>query len=710
MAPAGVALGAPGLSEDLVRRAAYESVCRGELSTGPQGHVVFCVYTSDLDEGRGDVYVAAGLALALHELGYGVTLLPRTEWGDVPAADVVVGLLPFWDPATAPSGAVTVAWVRNETERWSAAPHLAGYDLVLSSSAVSLRRLARATSRTGGVLPIGADTELFTLPPDDALRASTAVTTAHHWGPLRDVHRSLMELPADADVEMYGHIRPDAPDTLRRWHRPSVSYFSMPDLYRRSWFVIDDLNSTSLGFGTLNSRFFESAACGALPVTNTALGYADLGVPTVPHYRSGTELAAILDDLRRDPEDVARRAAELSRVVREQHDWRTRAQQFLELVSGSRAASVSERPRPVHFFPDYTAENPYQSALFAGLPAVGGYATPVDDLSSHLAGHSEGSGEGRTAGVLNLHWTTPILQSAGGPFEARGRLDAFRDDLDRFLSRGGRLVWTVHNVLPHDVRFRHLEVELAQLLAERADLVHVLDESTVEAAAPYYELDPARVRLVKHSSYAGLYPDWVTPTAARRRFGLLPHDKVLVALGGIRPYKGLDLLLDAFDELARHDPSLHLLVAGKPGHQPGVKPLLERLEEHERVRLHRQFVPPDQLQVWLRAADLAVLPYRNILNSGSHLLAQTFGLPVVAPRGGAFRKHAGDASLRLFDIGDPASLLETLRTALRDLVVDEAAGARAAAAARAAAHDNPPSRMAGEFAAMMAPLLADPPS
>ncbi len=357
--------------------------------------------------------------------------------------------------------------------------------------------------------------------------------------------------------------------------------------------------------------------------------------------------------------------------------------------------------RALHFFPDWRGSNHFQQMLFEGLPELGMTAVPVADLSGHLARQATAE----DPGVLNLHWTTPILAAARTEAEAADALAGFVRLLDDYRQAGGRLVWTVHNAVPHDARFREQEIALAGHLAQHADVVHVLSAATAAAVAPYYALEPARTVVIEHSSYLGVYPDTISRARARRRLGLKPRHRVLVSLGQIRPYKGLDLLVDAFEVLRRDDRPLRLLVAGRPGRGPGVRELVERLEHTPGTVTRLKRLPDQRLQVWLRAADLAVLPYHHILNSGSFLLAETFGLPVVATRAGALAAREGEDHVRLFDEGD---LEETLRTAVRDLVVDGEGARRAKASAEAAAAARPPARMASEFARMIAPLTTDP--
>lgn len=685
------------------RREAYEALARGEHAAGERGSIAFCVYTDDFAEGRGDIYVAAGLALALSEHGWGVRLVPRDAWSRIADTDVVVAMLPDLDPTALPEGTWRVAWVRNEAERWLRMGHVPSYHQVFASSQMLIERLSTVTDRVHPqMLPIAADPQLF-VPPATEQRAPTAVTTANFWGTVRDVHKVFIDLPKSADVAMYGEIQ-RAPQRLRRWHRASRSYFDLHEVYGANTFVIDDVHKVNVGFGALNSRLYESAACGALPVVNTGLGLGDQGFDFLPTYHDAASLSAVLSELRADPARTAELAARARRTVLERHTWDLRAEEFAGAVDAARPTDGSTPApppgRPLYFFPDYWT-NVYQKMLFGDLQRAGHYPVPVADAKAHLDAATKRPGD---PGVFNIQWPDPILQPSPGPFSAQLALDEFTESLLRYKARGGRLVWTVHNVVPHEGKFRWAEVQLGALLAEQADVVHLLSEATIEAAAPYYTIDPAKAVVIEHSSYDGLYPDWISREGARERLGLLPSERVLVTVGGVRPYKGLDRLVDVFDELSRTDPSLRLLIAGRPGKLARSASFEKRCLDHPRIEALFEFVPDDQLQVWMRAADLAVLPYRNILNSGSFLLAQSFGLPVVAPRAGALAQYEDEPHVRLFPADDNAALKACVEQALRDLVDDPDGAAGAARAAEALAARLSPQRMAGEFADVVAGL------
>lgn len=620
-------------SVDAGRRIAYERLVLGGFADGSGDLVVFCVETTDLDPLSEDLDVAAGLGLELGELGYQVELVPRRLWHQIAGADVVVAMLPDFDPSFAPPEARTVAWAHHDVDEWAARPQLVAYDVVLSSSTLARDRLMQVTPRARGILRVGVDTALFRPAP---------------W-----------------------------PQGGR--------------------FVVVDLDAFELGYGALGSRVFEIAAGGALPVVNGALGLRELGFEDVPVYRDAEDLDRVLRELGQHPADVEARAARISGLVRAEHSYAARARDFVELAIDREV--VGEPPRTaIHFGPDYTSENPYQSLLYAHLGHAGAYPVPVpgQDLVRRLRQKVESPAP---PGIYHLHWTAPLLQPRELVLDAVERLDRFTGLLERFKARGGTFVWTVHNVLPHDARHRWLEGELARRLVALADTVHVLNDQTIAEAEPWYEIPPEKVLQVDLCSYIGVYPSWVTREAARARLRIAPEEKVLLALGGIRPYKGFGRLISVFDEMVREDPTLRLLVAGKPGNYPDVHDWRRRCMNHPRIIARFEHLPDDQLQVWNRAADVAVLPYTQILNSSAYSLAEAFGLTIVAPRAGALKAREGLEHVRLFEPDSDGDLRVALGEALRRSAEMPQA---MSASALASAESWSPAHMADAFAKAVA--------
>lgn len=327
--------------------------------------------------------------------------------------------------------------------------------------------------------------------------------------------------------------------------------------------------------------------------------------------------------------------------------------------------------------------------LYGGVRNRGGVVVPARDPFD-LATLPAAAGRDS---VFHVHWTAPILGPATDEPDARGRARAFLEGLDMVRDQGGRVVWTVHNVMPHECAYPEVEAELRQGIADRADRIHVMCAATTEAARDY-ELPEERVEVIAHGSYMDVYPDIVSQEVARSELGL-PHDAtVVLCLGQIRPYKGIDRLLAAFAEARVAEPSLHLVVAGAPGRFEGVQALLEQIRAQPGVTGIFEEVPDEELQVPLRAADVVVLPHEKVLNSGAALLALTFGRPIIAPDTGCLSELVTDELGITF--GDGTDLARALRRA------SELRSAEHRRAAYQRALEHTATDMADAFATMLA--------
>jgi len=308
--------------------------------------------------------------------------------------------------------------------------------------------------------------------------------------------------------------------------------------------------------------------------------------------------------------------------------------------------------------------------------------------------------------VLHLHWLARVLRGVEADAEGRERVASFIGALDGFLATGGRLIWTVHNVLPHDTAFPDVDLELRRAVVARADVVHVLSAGTVAAAAPRYAIPTEKVLHVPHPAYLGVYPDDVSDAEARRHHGLGAGDVVFGFVGNLRPYKGLDDLLDAFDSLTAAPPDARrrrLLIAGMPAADRSVDALVARARAHPDVIVDARRIPSDQMALPLRASDVIVLPYHASLNSGALLLALSFGRPVIAAASPHVTETVGPDASITFPAGDREALTAALRGA--DPLLTPAA--RQAAHATARRFD--PGEISGRFAGALRERLGSRP-
>ncbi|PYY59537.1 hypothetical protein DEJ17_07290 [Curtobacterium sp. MCSS17_011] len=264
-----------------------------------------------------------------------------------------------------------------------------------------------------------------------------------------------------------------------------------------------------------------------------------------------------------------------------------------------------------------------------------------------------------TGDVAHVHWTAPIVQRAGDTDEAVDRSARFRTAVDGARARGARVLWTVHNALAHDVRYEEHEIALNRYLAATADAVHVMNSRTGDVVAPFYDLSGRRVHHIPHPSYRGIYDGNGSRAEARARFGLGDDDLAVLFFGQIRPYKGVDVLVEALEQ-APTAGRFVLLLAGRTSTED--EATIDRLlPDGLRTVRHHDYVDDAEVKLWFDAADVAVLPYRRVLNSGSLHLAATFGVPVVLPNEAHLRSDfGGEPWVRWFEPGDAGALARVL--------------------------------------------------
>ncbi|HEY8002105.1 MAG TPA: glycosyltransferase family 4 protein [Solirubrobacterales bacterium] len=332
---------------------------------------------------------------------------------------------------------------------------------------------------------------------------------------------------------------------------------------------------------------------------------------------------------------------------------------------------------------------PYDRALCAALAAAG---AEVELVTSRFEYGPVAAPEGYR--VTELFYR----RSTGRGFEARGRRSlrlaehvpgmrrlrahaAGADvvhlqwlsvpDLDRFLLPPRPRVFTVHYPLPASSRARKRQ----RALLSRMDAVIAHSE---HGTAELRELlgDPARVHRIPHGAFEHLtrqpderpLPDELAAV----------EGPVILCFGLVRPYKGVDVLIEAFGRTS----GAELWIVGMP--RMDLSPL-RRLAERcpGTVRFVDRFITDPEIPAYFRRADVVALPYRRIEQSGVLYTALAFGKAIVASSIGGFTEVGErDGALRLVPAGDPAALA----TALSELLADPQARAElASAAARAAA-------------------------
>jgi glycosyltransferase involved in cell wall biosynthesis len=232
------------------------------------------------------------------------------------------------------------------------------------------------------------------------------------------------------------------------------------------------------------------------------------------------------------------------------------------------------------------------------------------------------------------------------------------------------LVLTAHDILPREARPGQRAAQ--RRLYEHFDAIVVHSEHGRRRLTDELGVAPERVHVIAHGVLEHLAvqgPEGADGPAPTGPVPFATELPVVLCFGLMRPYKGIDLLLEAW----RGIEGAELWIAGAPrmdlsalsaGAPPG-------------VRFVPRFIGDDELPAYFRRADLVVLPYREIDQSGVLFTALAFGKPLLLSDVGGFPEIAATGAARTFPAGDAVAL----RVALRELLADE--HARSALAGRA---------------------------
>ena len=315
--------------------------------------------------------------------------------------------------------------------------------------------------------------------------------------------------------------------------------------------------------------------------------------------------------------------------------------------------------------PDYTDSNPYQSELARGLEEEPVEVVPVaaDGIFPLLQAWLR---HGRPD-IVHIHWAHRFIDVDRRGMRLFSIALAIRTICEIMFLRlcGIPVVWTVHNVLSHEQRVPRIELLYRRGLARAVNrlIVHCNHARTIIVDRYRLQRDD-RITVIPHGSFRSCYPDPMSRCEARSRLDLDDEETVLLFFGLIRPYKQVPALIDRFGAIS--DPDGRLVVVGNPWDDELRNDVNAAAAKSTQVQTVLEFVPDDQVPMYLSAADAIVLPFDDILTSGSAILGVSFGRAVIAPARGCLPELLGEHGGILFDPASPDGLGEALSTALHD--------------------------------------------
>ena len=270
--------------------------------------------------------------------------------------------------------------------------------------------------------------------------------------------------------------------------------------------------------------------------------------------------------------------------------------------------------------------------------------------------------------VLHLNWPH-YMYDAPELSDRLAHCSQIIDNLSLARALGYKVVWTVHNLYPHESGNLDLD-HLARLAITRlASALIVHCEHARQLVRQHFHRSDG-VFVIPHGNFIGVYPDQVSRAEARRQLrvessagadgpGLNEENFVYFFFGNVRRYKGLERLLEVFQSLPGDH--LRLLLGAKVYNEYGEKIAAAAAQSDRRVivRSSRHFAN-EELQLLFKAADVGIFPFVNVLTSGSVITALSFGRPVIVPAYGCLPELVPPQAGIVYDPEDAEGLRQAM--------------------------------------------------
>lgn|GEM_PF-1479991 len=290
-----------------------------------------------------------------------------------------------------------------------------------------------------------------------------------------------------------------------------------------------------------------------------------------------------------------------------------------------------KRSFQVMAFPAFSNQmsNPYNALLYAAITQA--------DASIQVSEFSFKAALTKKVDIIHIHW--PEVYAASR-YILKAYIYTFMILFALFVSkmRGAKIVWTVHNLRPHKVKYPMLNKMLWPLFMKLVDGICSLSKANESIVLDTYpQLAPKRKVVTYHGLYNQADISTLTQSQARQHLELPDTGRVFLCLGQIKPYKGMEKLIRLFqlDEMQHHK----LVIAGKALDTAYVNQLASIINDSSNIIFRPGFIANENLPHYFKAADWSVIAYDAIFNSGSALMSVTHKTPIILPYSDNFAEY-----------------------------------------------------------------------
>lgn len=211
-----------------------------------------------------------------------------------------------------------------------------------------------------------------------------------------------------------------------------------------------------------------------------------------------------------------------------------------------------------------------------------------------------------------------------------------------------KIVATLHNIKPHDAKNLHLHFFIYKQFLKCCIKIRVFSNTTIAAASKYYDINTNKFFVIPEGSFVNYYPNNKSKAESRKTLELPDDAFIFLFLGNIRPYKGIQALLDIYKASEIKD-SILIIAGNSPD-----KAYLEKIQKQTNtsIIIKPGFITTENVQLFYNAANIVVLPFTEVENSGSAILAMGFEKAVIAPKKGVLSERLSEQPELLYNDGE----------------------------------------------------------
>ena len=233
---------------------------------------------------------------------------------------------------------------------------------------------------------------------------------------------------------------------------------------------------------------------------------------------------------------------------------------------------------------------------------------------------------------------------------------------------GKKIALTAHNVNiglrdSNDSWLNRLSLKFQYKLS---DHIFVHTEKMKRHLASQFRISKVKLTVIPFGINNTVPNTALTTSEAKGQLSLNSSDKTMLFFGNIAPYKGLEYLIAAFTKVATEDNKYRLVIVGKPkrceDYWNQIRLSISRSGLRDRIIEKIEYVPDEETELYFKAADVLILPYTHVFQSGVLFLGYSFGLPAIAADVGTLKEEIIEGQTGfVFKPQDPSDLAKTIR-------------------------------------------------